>query len=124
MIISFFLSLMATLLPPQAIVMSDDLGTPFTLAEAPRRIVSLAPNITEILFALGLGDQIVGVTRYCDYPAPALQKEKIGGMVDPNLERIQALRPASYQAVWERARSREASNSGSREYPHRPGKHP
>jgi iron complex transport system substrate-binding protein len=59
----------------------------------PRRIVSVAPNVTEILFALGLGDRIVGVTRYCDYPAQALEKEKIGGMVDPNLERIQALRP-------------------------------
>jgi iron complex transport system substrate-binding protein len=53
----------------------------------------MAPNITEILFALGLGDRIVGVTRYCDYPNQALEKEKIGGMVDPNLEKIQALRP-------------------------------
>jgi iron complex transport system substrate-binding protein len=61
--------------------------------EAPQRIISLAPNITEILFALGLGDRVVGVIRYCDYPPEALEKEKIGGMVDPNLEKIQSLRP-------------------------------
>jgi iron complex transport system substrate-binding protein len=93
MIISLFLTLIAALLTLQETVIYDDFDTPFTLTEAPQRIVSLAPNITEILFALGLGDRIVGVTRYCDYPAQALQKEKIGGMVDPNLERIQALRP-------------------------------
>lgn len=93
MIISFVLPLIAAFLPPQGTVVYDDFNTPFALAEAPRRIVSLAPNITEILFALGLGDRVVGVTRYCDYPADALGKEKIGGMVDPNLEKIQSLRP-------------------------------
>lgn len=93
MIISFFLPLIAALLPLQETVIYDDFNTPFTLMEAPQRIVSLAPNITEILFALGLGDRIVGVTRYCDYPAQALQKEKIGGMVDLNLEKIEALHP-------------------------------
>ena len=55
--------------------------------------MSLAPNITEILFALGLGDRIVGVTRYCDYPPEALDKEKVGGLLDPDLEKIRALRP-------------------------------
>jgi iron complex transport system substrate-binding protein len=55
--------------------------------------VSLAPNITEILYALGLGKQIVGVTRYCDYPPDALAKEKVGGLIDPDLERIRALNP-------------------------------
>jgi len=93
MIISFVLPLIAAFLPPQGTVVYDDFNTPFALAEAPQRIVSLAPNLTEILFALGLGDRVVGVTRYCDYPPQALQKEKIGGMVDPNLEMIQSLRP-------------------------------
>jgi cobalamin transport system substrate-binding protein len=93
LILSILLPLIAALLPLQETVIYDDFNTPYTLAETPQRIVSLAPNVTEILFALGLGDRIVGVTRYCDYPAQALQKEKIGGMVDPNLERIQALRP-------------------------------
>jgi len=59
----------------------------------PKRIISLAPNITEILFALDLGDSIVGVTRFCDYPPEATRKEKIGGLVDPNLEKIIALNP-------------------------------
>lgn len=60
---------------------------------APKRIVSLAPNITEILFALDLGDRVVGVTRFCDYPPAAQEKEKIGGLVDPNLEKIISLNP-------------------------------
>ncbi|MFQ6082458.1 MAG: ABC transporter substrate-binding protein [Candidatus Aminicenantia bacterium] len=71
----------------------DDLGYEIYLSHPPRRIISLAPNITEILFALGLGDQIVGVTRYCDYPPQALTKEKIGGIIDINLEKIKYLNP-------------------------------
>lgn len=74
-------------------VLYDDLNHPFSLSSPPQRIISLAPNITEILFSLGLGDKVVGVTRYCDYPPQVLEKEKIGGLVDPNLEKIQALRP-------------------------------
>jgi iron complex transport system substrate-binding protein len=93
MIHILFLTLIAATVSPQQEVVYDDLSAAFKLAAAPRRIVSLAPNMTEILFALGLGDRVVGVTRYCDYPAEALEKEKIGGMVDPNLEKIQSLRP-------------------------------
>ena len=74
-------------------VLIDDFGHPFHLSSPPRRIISLAPNITEILFALGLADKIAGVTRYCDYPPQAAEKEKIGGLVDPNLEKIEALHP-------------------------------
>ena len=73
--------------------LTDDLGDPFYLARPPQRIVSLAPNITEILFELGLEDRLVGVTRYCDYPSQAAKKEIIGGLVDPNLEKIEALKP-------------------------------
>jgi iron complex transport system substrate-binding protein len=73
--------------------LSDDLGQPFFLGAPPRRIVSMAPNITEILFALGLGDRVVGVTRYCDYPPDAAFKDRIGGLVDPSIEKIQALHP-------------------------------
>jgi cobalamin transport system substrate-binding protein len=93
MIIAMLVPLIAALLPLQETVIYDDFNAPYALAAPPQRIVSLAPNVTEILFALGLGDRIVGVTRYCDYPPQALEKEKIGGMVDPNLEKIQALRP-------------------------------
>jgi iron complex transport system substrate-binding protein len=77
----------------QALTVKDDVGNVFILKTPPRRIISLAPNITEILFGLGLGGQVVGVTRYCDYPAEALEREKIGGMLDPDVEKISALNP-------------------------------
>lgn len=60
---------------------------------SPRRIISLAPSTTEILFALGLGDSVVGVTSFCDYPDAAKRKPKIGGMSNPSLEAIIALKP-------------------------------
>ncbi len=59
----------------------------------PQRIVSLAPSITETLFALGLGDRVVGVTKFCDYPAAALEKETVGGYYDANFELIMSLEP-------------------------------
>ncbi len=71
----------------------DDLGFKIEIFSPPERIVSLAPNITEILFALGLKNQIIGVTRYCDYPSQALLKEKIGGLIDINIEKIKYLNP-------------------------------
>ena len=63
------------------------------LASPPRRIVSLAPGMTEILFAMGLGDNIVGVTSFCDYPEEAKKKPKIGGMSNPSLEAVVSLKP-------------------------------
>jgi iron complex transport system substrate-binding protein len=63
------------------------------LVLAPHRIVSTAPSITEMLFALGVGDQIVGVTTYCTYPEAAKAKPKIGGYLNPSLEAILAQRP-------------------------------
>ncbi len=62
-------------------------------AESPERIVSLAPNITEILFAIGVQDRVVGVSSFCDYPEAATQKPRIGGMSNPSLEAVVALRP-------------------------------
>ncbi|HEY2843682.1 MAG TPA: helical backbone metal receptor [Bryobacteraceae bacterium] len=61
--------------------------------QPPRRIVSTAPSITELLFALGLGDRVVGVDRFSRYPTEALRKQKIGDYVNPNLEVIASLRP-------------------------------
>ncbi|MBT3287738.1 MAG: ABC transporter substrate-binding protein [Victivallales bacterium] len=58
-----------------------------------QRIISLAPSITETLFALGLGDAVVGVTRYCDYPKEAKGKQDVGGYFDPNYEAILGLEP-------------------------------
>lgn len=62
-------------------------------APYPQRIVSLAPSVTETLFALGFGNRIVGVTTYCDYPAEARKLPKIGGFMSPSLEAIVAKRP-------------------------------
>ncbi|MEX0806443.1 MAG: cobalamin-binding protein [Candidatus Binatia bacterium] len=62
-------------------------------APRPQRIVSLAPSVTETLFALGFGDRLVGVTTYCDYPAEARRLPKIGDFLSPSLEAIIAKRP-------------------------------
>ncbi len=78
---------------PSAIEVTDQLGRTVTLEKVPGRIVSLAPSNTEILFALGLGDNVVGVTKYCDYPAEALEKPNVGGFSTPNIEEIIALSP-------------------------------
>ncbi len=71
----------------------DDLGRLVAINGTPQRIVSLAPSNTEILFALGLGDKVVGVTDYCDYPPEALNKTKVGGYINPDIEKIVALKP-------------------------------
>ncbi len=76
------------------VTITDDLGRMVTLtSNNPQRIVSLAPSNTEILFALGLGDRIVGVTEYCNYPEEAKSKPKIGGYSDPNIEALVAAKP-------------------------------
>ncbi len=62
-------------------------------AAPPQRIVSTAPSATEMLFALGLGDRVVGVTTYCNYPAEAKAKPRIGTYLQPNFEAILALKP-------------------------------
>ena len=71
----------------------DDFGRNVTLEKHPQRIVSTAPSNTEILFALGLGERVIGVTEYCDYPEEALEKEKIGGFSTVDIERITSLNP-------------------------------
>jgi iron complex transport system substrate-binding protein len=71
----------------------DDLGRSVAIEGMPQRIVSLAPSNTEILFALGLGDKVVGVTDWCDYPPEALEREKVGAYDTPNIEKIAALNP-------------------------------
>lgn len=77
----------------QSRTFTDELGRTIQVAPDPRRIVSLAPSVTETLFALGLGDRVVGVTSFCDHPFEATQKEKVGDTQRPNLEKIIAARP-------------------------------
>jgi iron complex transport system substrate-binding protein len=75
------------------ITVTDDLGRKVTLNKLPQKIISLAPSITEILFALELGDRIVGVTDYCDYPEAAKSKPRVASYTTPNLEKLVSLQP-------------------------------
>ncbi len=64
-----------------------------TVSARPQRIITLAPNLTEIVYAIGAGDRLVGNTTFCDYPAEAKQVAKVGDTLQPNIERIIALKP-------------------------------
>lgn len=64
-----------------------------SIPKTPQRIVSLAPNLTEILFALGVGDRVVGVTKYCDYPKEVSKLPKVGGFNQPDMETMIGLGP-------------------------------
>jgi iron complex transport system substrate-binding protein len=77
----------------EGIRLTDDLGRTVDLSAPARRVVSLAPSLTESLFAIGAGDQVVGRTTFCDYPPAALRIPVIGGMTNPSLESIVACRP-------------------------------
>jgi iron complex transport system substrate-binding protein len=72
---------------------TDDKGRAVTVKTLPERIVSLSPKNTEMLFALGLGDKVVGVTDYCNYPAEAANRTKVGGITNVNVEQVAALNP-------------------------------
>jgi|LSQX01.1.fsa_nt_gb iron complex transport system substrate-binding protein len=74
------------------VTVTDDMGREVVISSRPERLVSLAPSWTEILFALGLEDRVVGVTTFCDYPPAVEKKQKVGGFSDPNIELIVALR--------------------------------
>ena len=71
----------------------DDLGRTINLPEKIDRAISLAPSVTEMIFAVGAADKLVGVTTYCNYPAEAATIDKVGDTQTPNIERIIALQP-------------------------------
>ena len=72
---------------------TDETGRVVRIPQPVRRIVSLAPSLTETVYALGLQDRLVGDTDYCDYPADAAKKHKVGGAINPNMEEVAALKP-------------------------------
>jgi len=78
-----------------SVSVTDSLGREVILTESSERIVSLAPSLTEILFAVGAGDQVVGVTTFCNYPEEALEREQVGGFSASTIsvEVIVSLRP-------------------------------
>ena len=75
----------------EAVTVRDAVGRSVEVPHDPRRILSLAPNITEMLYALGLGERVAGVTLFCDWPPEVAAKPKIGGVINPSLETIVAL---------------------------------
>ena len=77
----------------------DDLDVRVWLLDPPQRIVSLAPSNTELLYALGLGNRVVGVTEHCNYPPAAKSVEKIGAFKAISIEKILALRPELVLAI-------------------------
>jgi len=72
---------------------TDDLGNTVIVDKPPQRIISLSPNLTEIVFLVGAGQQLAGRTDFCDYPAQAQAKPSIGGIINPSLERLVSLQP-------------------------------
>lgn len=79
--------------PAGAVADVDMLGQSVTLPAPPQRIISLVPSATELIFAMGGQDRLVGVTDFCDFPSAARQKPSVGSMLAPSLETIVALRP-------------------------------
>ncbi len=75
------------------LTITGDLNREVTITKQPERIISLSPANTEILFALGLGEKVVGITNVCNYPSQTKEKEKIGDYNNPNLEKIIELEP-------------------------------
>jgi len=74
-------------------VVTDDLGRTVTIPVKVTRVVSTAPSVTEMIFAVGGGDRLVGVTTFCNYPEEAKEIAKIGDTMNPNMESIVALKP-------------------------------
>lgn len=84
--------------PPVAVeanvrAMTDDLGRSVKIPVKVERAISLAPNLTEIVFAVSAGDKLVGVTSFCNYPAEAQSIQKVSDTLTPNIENIIALKP-------------------------------
>ncbi|NLJ41961.1 MAG: ABC transporter substrate-binding protein [Clostridiales bacterium] len=72
---------------------TDSLGRTIVIENQPQKVISIAPNTTETLFALGLGDKVIGVSQQCDYPEEAVAKDKMGDFWQPNIELIVAADP-------------------------------
>jgi iron complex transport system substrate-binding protein len=80
-------------LPTFPLTVVDDLGRTVKIERLPQRIISLAPSNTEIIYALGLEDRLVGTTDYCDYPEAAKDKPRVAGYVNPDLEKVVSQQP-------------------------------
>ena len=88
-----FMALTPSPMQLRAETFSDSLGRKVVLCASPKRIVSLAPSITEMIYFLGLGDRLVGVTRFSYFPEEAREKPKVGTYTDVNVEKVVTLNP-------------------------------
>lgn len=79
--------------PSAPLLVTDEAGRQVSISQPVRRVVSLAPSLTETIYALGVQEKLVGVTDYCDYPPEAKNRPKVGGVLNPNVEQIVALKP-------------------------------
>jgi iron complex transport system substrate-binding protein len=90
-----FLSVLAMLVIPCAAsrTVTDELGRKVVVPDHPHRVICLMPSVTDTVFALGAGDDVVGITDYTQYPAEALKKPSVGDLINPSIETIVALHP-------------------------------
>jgi iron complex transport system substrate-binding protein len=89
--------------------------------QGPKRIISLIPAVTEMLFAIGAGPQVVGVSSFDDYPAEVRNLERVGALLDPDLEKILALKPdlvVVYATQTDLRRQLERARVGTYSYQH------
>ncbi|NWF92491.1 MAG: cobalamin-binding protein [Syntrophaceae bacterium] len=93
MIPLLFFSLWPSLAFTDSLRLTDEVGRKVILSSSPQRIISLAPNITEILFGLGLDQEVVGVSIHCNFPEKARTKVRVGSLISLDFERIVSLKP-------------------------------
>ena len=112
-LLSLFVSMVAGCQPQfQPGTYTDDMGRAVAIDQIPQRLVSFGPSITEILFALGLEEKVVGVSDYCDYPEAATLKPKVGDAFNPSLEKIVELEPDLVLTLKQEQLNRELENLG------------
>lgn len=80
-------------------IVRDEFGREVKVPDLPRRLVCLAPSITDTVYALGRGDDVVGITDYTKYPPEAQKKPSVGGVINPSLEKLVALKPDLILAI-------------------------
>lgn len=93
LLLALLLSLSGALANAQALELKDDLGRTHRFAKLPKRFVSMLPSLTESLWVLGVGPQLVGVDRYSNWPAEVSKLPHLGGLDDAQIEAIAALQP-------------------------------
>lgn len=112
-LLSLFVSMVAGCQPQfQPGTYTDDMGRPVAIDQVPERLVSFGPSITEILFALGLEEKVVGVSSYSDYPEAAESKPEIGDAFNPSLEKIVDLEPDLVLTVKQEQLNKELDDLG------------